>query len=293
MKISTYIKTKLSDVKDKTFVVTGSNSGIGFEITKILLEKGANVVLACRNEERAKNAIALINENKRAKCHFLKLDQSDLTPIDNFISELYTSFPYYDGIILNAGILKPKKESFTRQGFRIVVGTNFLGVMYLVEQIKKHDEIKKRKIIFQSSLMSRIGRYKVGQLSLSDSTKFHAYNISKMGVSLYFDDCSKTDVKNSYFLAEPGACYSNIYSGFPKILLPFADLFMKIFFHSAKKGALTAASLACNDYENGTILVPRGLFHFSGFPKKIKLSKKLKKSRSILRDGKNLIGEYL
>lgn len=293
MRIEKYIKNKLADVSGKIFIITGANSGIGFEMVKVLLEKGASVVLACRNEKKALNAINLLNEEQKQKCYFSKLDQSDFDSIDAFVDEILNKYQEFEGIILNAGMFKPNKETYTKQGFRNVVGTNYLGVMYLVEKLKKLDKRGNRKIIFQSSLMARNGKYKDGDLLNSPSQKFHTYNISKMGIDLYFENCVLSDNKNTYYLAEPGACYSNIYSDLPKFILPAANCFMKLAFHSAKKGGLCALSLACNNYDNGTILIPRGLFHLSGYPKKAKLFKKLKKSRNILRDGKQLIENYL
>lgn len=293
MKIESYINNNLKDIKDKTFIITGANSGIGFEMVKVLLSKEAKVVLACRNEQKVIQALNSLKNEEREHCFFAKLDQSDFDSIDAFIVEILNKYPDFEAIILNAGIFKPNKESYTKQGFRSVIGTNYLGVMYLVEKLKQLDKKGNRKIVFQSSLVARNSKYKKGELLNSPSTKAHTYSISKIGVDLYFQDCLINDKRNKYYLAEPGICYSNIYSGLPKFILPAADCFMKIMFHSPKKGGLCALSLAINDLENGTILIPRGIFHFSGYPKKVELSNKIKKSRDLLRDGKEAIKNYL
>lgn len=294
MNLNKYIDTFIPTLNGKTFIVTGANSGIGFEMSKILLEKGANVIFACRNKDRALKAINCLNEDEKNRSLYLHLDMADFASIDRFITQISVNFPYFDGIILNAGVLKPKRESYTKDGFRCVVGTNFLGTMYLIKRLENNEDIKNKKIVLQSSLMARIGTYKKADLIKANSKKFHAYNISKMGIDLLFDELRNDENrKHQYFLAEPGACYSNIYGSFPKIILPLANGFMRLVFHSAKKGGLSALSLLINNYENGTILLPRGPFAFSGYPKKGKLSKKLKKSHNIMCDAYELINDYL
>lgn len=293
MKLNKFIDKNIPTLNGKLYIITGANSGIGFEIAKVLLNKGAKVIFACRNKDRAIEAINGLDEHIKHNAIYMHYDQSDFNIIDTFLDEILAKYPQFDGIILNAGILKPKKEVLTKQGFKCVIGTNYLGTMYLVEKLKKIDKNYNKKIIFQSSLMARRGIYKSNELLTSSSVKFHAYNISKMGVDLYFQHCLKNDNNYSYYLAEPGACYSNIYQSFPKFILPLANVFMKLVFHSAKKGGLSALMLLTNEYDNGTILYPRGILHMSGYPKKGKIARKLKKSRDILRDGLDLINPYL
>lgn len=294
MTIDKYIQDNISTQKGRTFIVSGANSGIGFELSKLLLSLGAKVVFACRNENRALKAISTLDNEEQKRASFIPLDMSDFASIDAFLEEITKNYADFDGLILNAGILKPKEESYTKQGFKSVVGTNFIGAYYLVEKLNKIENINDKKIIFQSSLMARRGRYKDDELNTADSRKFHAYNISKMGIDLYFLKLiEEQNRKHNYYLCEPGACYSNIYSSFPKIILPLANGFMKLVFHSAKKGSLTALSLACNDYKNGSVLIPRGPFAFSGFPKKSKVANKIKKSRNIMRDVDELTKQYL
>lgn len=294
MTIEKYINSHIKEQNNKTYIVTGANSGIGFEISKILLEKNATVIFACRNEERANKAINSLDTNIKDRAIFVKLDMADFSSIDQFICEIKAKFPDFDGIICNAGVLKPKKEAYTKQGFKCVVGTNLLGTIYLVEQINKHFD-EQKKIVLQSSLLGRVGKYKTGDLINAESMKFHAYNISKLGVNVYFDELlNRDDFIHSVYLSEPGACYSNIYSSFPKFILPLANLFMKIVFHSPKKGGLSALCLLCGEYSNGTILIPRGLFALSGYPKKINLSRRIKKSRTLIRDDyRKLLKDYL
>lgn len=293
MKLNKFIDKNIPALNGKLYIVTGANSGIGFEMAKILLNKGAKVIFACRNKDRAIEAINSLDDHIKSNAIYIHFDQSDFLSIDAFLCEIITKYPQFEGIILNAGILKPKNESLTKQGFKSVVGTNYLGIIYLVERLKQLDKCSSKKIVFQSSLMAKIGTYKSNELLTASSAKFHAYNISKMGVNHYFKYCLDNDNNFSYYLAEPGACYSNIYQSFPKFILPLANVFMRLVFHSAKKGGLSALMLLTNQYDNGTILYPRGLLHMSGYPKKGKLAKKLKKSRDILRDGFDLVDPYL
>ena len=78
--------------ENKIALITGANSGIGFEAAKALAEKGALVVLACRNEEKAKAAIAAIkSEIPSAKLEFLSLDLASQASVKIAAKEFLTN----------------------------------------------------------------------------------------------------------------------------------------------------------------------------------------------------------
>ena len=75
----------IGDLTDKVAIVTGANSGIGYETAKALADKGAQVIMACRSVEKAKLAADQIRRDlKDARLEIIKLDLADLESVRNF-----------------------------------------------------------------------------------------------------------------------------------------------------------------------------------------------------------------
>ena len=88
-RIDKYIEKNIKDVTNKNIVITGANSGIGFESMMVLAKKGANVIMACRSLKRAQNAKEkVLKEYPNALIDIIEYDQSSFESIDNFINNL-------------------------------------------------------------------------------------------------------------------------------------------------------------------------------------------------------------
>ena len=113
-----------------TVVVTGANSGIGFEATKVLAERGAHVVMACRNVQKGQTARQQIH----GSCEVALLDLSSLTSIVNFSSEYRDRHDKLDILINNAGVMATPYRQ-TNDQFELQFGTNHLGHFALTGQL--------------------------------------------------------------------------------------------------------------------------------------------------------------
>ncbi|HKJ26047.1 MAG TPA: oxidoreductase [Anaerolineales bacterium] len=117
----------IPDLTGKVVVVTGANSGIGFEAAKEFARNGAHTILACRNMEKADNAIQDINtEIPKAVVQAIQLDLSSLTSIRKFAETYHTEFDHLDVLLNNAGIMMVPYGK-TEDGFERQFGTNHLG----------------------------------------------------------------------------------------------------------------------------------------------------------------------
>lgn len=124
------IKWKAQDVahqSGKIAVVTGSNTGIGFQVALILADKGAHVVLACRNLEKAEAAREkMLKSSPHAQIFVEELDLADLSNVEAFATRLKKSHQHVDILINNAGVMIPP-HSTTKDGFELQIGTNHFG----------------------------------------------------------------------------------------------------------------------------------------------------------------------
>jgi len=111
----------------RTAVVTGANSGIGYETPRALAQKGARVILACRSAEKGGAAVERIRAgNPSGSAEFRPPDLSDLESVARCAADLAASAGRLDLLINNAGVMVPPLGR-TAQGFELQFGTNHLG----------------------------------------------------------------------------------------------------------------------------------------------------------------------
>ena len=111
----------------KVAVVTGSNTGTGYHIAHGLASKGAKVIMACRNLEKAEAARERIMQDvPQGDVHVAHLDLADLKSVASFSEAMKKNHAQIDLLINNAGVMIPPKST-TKDGFELQFGTNHLG----------------------------------------------------------------------------------------------------------------------------------------------------------------------
>ncbi|MEM1326876.1 MAG: SDR family NAD(P)-dependent oxidoreductase [Bacteroidota bacterium] len=125
----------MMNLSGKTAIVTGSNTGIGYETALDLYQKGARVYLTCRNEEKAQNAIRRMKAQDGAgELIFGHLDLASLRSVKAFAENVLVAESRLDLLVNNAGIMIPPPYK-TEDGFEIQFGVNFVGHFALTGQI--------------------------------------------------------------------------------------------------------------------------------------------------------------
>ncbi|MBB2989365.1 NAD(P)-dependent dehydrogenase (short-subunit alcohol dehydrogenase family) [Mycolicibacterium iranicum] len=123
-------KWTAADVPDqagRVAVVTGANTGIGYEAAQVLAEKGARVVIAVRNTDKGRDAADRISRaHPGADVSVQELDLSSLKSVRSAADQLRGAHPKIDLLINNAGVMYPPKQ-VTEDGFELQFGTNHLG----------------------------------------------------------------------------------------------------------------------------------------------------------------------
>ncbi|MDN4492573.1 oxidoreductase [Ureibacillus aquaedulcis] len=122
-----WTKKDIRDQSGKVAIVTGGNSGIGYETSLALAENYATVILAVRNMNKGHEAADKIkSEFPNADVHVLKLDLNDLGSVKEFSEEFKMKFRSLSLLINNAGVMMPPKRE-TKDGFESQFGINYLG----------------------------------------------------------------------------------------------------------------------------------------------------------------------
>ena len=122
-------------VRSRTAIITGSNTGIGYEAAAVLAAKGAHVVLAVRNLDKGNDAVARIKS--ASPNAVVSVQELDLTSLDNIraaADALRVAHPRIDLLINNAGVMHTPRAR-TKDGFELQFGTNHLGHFALTGQL--------------------------------------------------------------------------------------------------------------------------------------------------------------
>ncbi|MFJ7046777.1 SDR family NAD(P)-dependent oxidoreductase [Streptomyces sp. NPDC101112] len=112
----------IPDQHGRVAIVTGANTGLGFETARMLAERGAAVVLAVRDVEKGKQAAARITGDVTVQA----LDLTSLDSIRSAAADLRAAHPRIDLLINNAGVMYTPRQ-LTADGFELQFGTNHLG----------------------------------------------------------------------------------------------------------------------------------------------------------------------
>src|SRR6201996_1854003 len=126
--MSKWTPRQIPSQQGRLAIVTGANSGIGYQAAKYLARAGAMVILACRNAEKGEAALALIVAGQPlAKVEMRILDVADLDSVRRFAADFLSEDRPLDLLINNAGVMAIPERRTTPQGFEMQFGTNHLG----------------------------------------------------------------------------------------------------------------------------------------------------------------------
>lgn len=149
----------LAPLTQKTFVVTGANSGIGLETARYLAGSDARVIMACRNRAKAEAAVADIRSSTQSgELVVMDVDLGNLTSIGDFVEEVASAFPAVDVLINNAGVMALDR-GVTEDGFETHFGINHLGHFALTMlMLPLLERTEHGRVVNVSSIGHRPGR---------------------------------------------------------------------------------------------------------------------------------------
>ncbi|KAL6063901.1 retinol dehydrogenase 12 (all-trans 9-cis 11-cis) [Balamuthia mandrillaris] len=191
-----------ADLTDKVVIVTGANTGIGFETAKALAGMGAHVILACRNEKLGEAAVKRIEKaNKSASVECQQLDLASLASIRAFAQKFLKRNMPLHLLVLNAGVMFTPKET-TKDGFELQFGTNHLGHFLLTNLLlDKLKESAPSRIVSVSSLASTAPLAKIyfqDINSVQSYNRYAAYCQSKLANVLFVHELARRLKEEGY-----------------------------------------------------------------------------------------------
>jgi NAD(P)-dependent dehydrogenase (short-subunit alcohol dehydrogenase family) len=280
--------TDIADQTGRVFVITGANSGLGLEATKVLAQRGATVVMACRTVEKAEAVAAPIRAAApKATLEVMALDLSSLDSVGRFAEALAAKCPRVDVLMNNAGVMAlPYRK--TADGFEMQFGTNHLGHYALTAKVLPLLEASGRaRVVTVSSLAHQMGSIRFEDLQWEKGySKWPAYGQSKLANLLFTYELERWLRRNGKstiaVAAHPGYSSTNLQAVGPQMeQSTVGSLFMKlgnsVLAQSAEMGALPQLYAAVHpEVKGGQYVGPDGLMEMSGFPKVVDSNAKSK-----------------
>lgn len=270
---------KIENQKGKVVIVTGANSGIGYETAREMSRKGAEVILACRDEDRGMNAIQnIIEEIPKANLVMAHLDLSDLNQIKKFSEQIHEDYRKIDILINNAGVMMDSL-TMTKQGFEFHFGINHLGHFALTGHIldlllgEENSRVvnvasiaEKKAKIFWNDLNCERRKYSM----------WKNYSQSKLANLLFTFEFKRRFESIGHPLkivaAHPGLTATNL-SRNVRNENQISDLLWRKIAQHQSIGALPTLYAAVGDVESGDYIGPDGIMEFRGHPTKVNSSR--------------------
>ena len=269
----------MDDLGGETVIVTGANSGLGFSATRELARHGAQVVMACRNLEKADDARQEIeDEVENADLDVIKLDLADLESVSSFAENFRDKYDSLDVLCNNAGLMAiPRRE--TQDGFEMQFGVNHLGHFALTGHLIDMIQESGGRVVNQSSMAHEGGEIDFDDLMGEDDySKWGAYGQSKLANLLFTYELDRrledADSEAMSIGCHPGVSDTNLFRKGPemtgsRVKLLVGEVFTRILGQSPDKGCLPMLYAASTDsLEGGEYIGPDGFREMRGYPEK-------------------------
>jgi NAD(P)-dependent dehydrogenase (short-subunit alcohol dehydrogenase family) len=266
----------------KSALVTGANSGIGYHAALELARKGASVILACRNPQKAADALKRVKRAvPAAKAERASLDLSDLRSVRAFGAGFAARGEALDLLINNAGIMAPLTRKVSPDGFELQMATNHFGHFLLTSLLLP--SLKRSaapRVVTVASIAHRRGRMNFDDLqSERGYSPFASYAQTKLANLLFAFElqrrADKAGLKLLSVAAHPGVAMTSILEngiggGRPTLLTRAANFFAPLYMHSEEQGALPILYAATMpDVAPGGYYGPDGFREMTGFPVRV------------------------
>jgi NAD(P)-dependent dehydrogenase (short-subunit alcohol dehydrogenase family) len=299
-----WTSAEVPDQQGRTVVITGANTGLGFETAKLLARHGATVVLACRNPHKAADAAARIGAAApRAKVSTLQVDLASQGSVHRAADQLRADHPRIDLLINNAGGIRPR-HGLTEDGYELTLATNHLGPFAFTGLVlDRLLAVPGSRIVTVASIGHRRGTINFDDLHFQRGYRFQdAYFQSKLANLLFTYELQRrlaaAGAPTIAVAAHPG----NARTEFGRDLSPLTRVAMSPrlrmltwwLLQSPQMGALATVRAAVDpDARGGDYYGPPGRAQFTGYPTRVQstpASHDAQAQRRLWRESERLTG---
>jgi dehydrogenase/reductase SDR family protein 13 len=229
------------DLRGRTFLVTGANSGLGRAMVEALAARGGGVVLAGRSEERTRPVLEGIRTRDRsAQAEFLRLDVSDLASVRHAAESFLASGRPLDVLVNNAGVAGT--EALSADGFDMTYATNHIGPFHLTNLLLPAiQRAPQGRVVNVASVAHKSARGIDWSLLERRATprrsRFGDYAVTKLMNVLHAKELARrlTGTRVTTYALHPGGVASNVWRSVPQPL----QWLIKLFLVSNEEGAKT------------------------------------------------------
>ncbi|MGF6674352.1 oxidoreductase [Paraburkholderia tuberum] len=266
----------------KRVLITGANSGIGYQAALTLMRKGARVILACRDKRRAEKALARLKaEVPGASAELAILDLASLASVRSFAQKELAEQRRIDILVNNAGVMAPPKRLETTDGFELQFGTNMLGHYALTALLMPALELAaaespdRPRIVTIASIAHKQGRIDFDDLqSEKHYSPMQSYRQSKLANLIFaFELDRRLRAANSRVMsvaAHPGVANTNLFrsgdrSTLSRAARSLAGHVISVALNSESAGALPTLYAATSPHvDDGGYYGPQGFLEARG-----------------------------
>lgn len=278
--MATWTTTDIPDQTGRVAVITGANTGLGYETAAALAARGAHVVLAVRNLDKGKDAAALISRrNPGASVALQELDLTSLDSVRSAAEQLRADHDRIDLLINNAGVMWTPKST-TKDGFELQFGTNHLGhFAFTGLLLDRMLPVEGSRIVTVSSIGHRIrANIHFDDLQWERSySRVAAYGQAKLANLLFTYELQRRLAPHGTTIAaaaHPGGSRTELTRNLPPLLARVTPLIEPLF-QGADMGALPTLRAATDPgVLGGQYYGPDGWGEQRGYPKVVQSSRK-------------------
>ena len=267
---------RLGNLAGKTYVITGGNAGAGFQASRILLSKGARVVMLNRNAEKSAAAVAELKAEfgNGTEVSFVRMDLSDLSSVRKAAAEVLATVPRMDALVCNAAIAQVPARKLTVDGFESQLGTNHYGHFVLCGMLFDRIEESAGRIVVVASLGYKLGLRTIQFDDMNWETNYSAnpaYSQSKLAQMLFayeLKDRIKAANRNvEVYVCHPGSSATSLISTSGGLITRLVWWLMtkSPMVQTAEKGAYPEVMCATQDgLQQRALYGPTGRMEFVG-----------------------------
>lgn len=266
----------LGALNGKTFVITGANTGAGFQATRILLSKGASVVMLNRNPAKSEAAISELKSefSSAANVIYITMDLADLSSVRKAALEVLKNVRQIDALICNGAIAQVAKQQLTKDGFESQLGVNHYGHFLLCGLLFERIDESKGRIVVVSSEGHKMGLRTMQFDDMNWDKNYHpnkVYSQSKLAQMMFayeLQDKIKAAGKNvAVYVCHPGASNTSLIRESANLATRLSwSVMVKLgMAQSAEKGAYPEVMCATQEnLKQRAYYGPTGLLNFGG-----------------------------